>query len=69
MEQYNRSRVYGISGMRYEGKLGKCRHYSVRKLVGFLVLVEKSNNEENYNTLPYGRVIEGIGKHTIGLII
>ena len=46
--------------MRYEGKLGKCQHFIVRKSVGVLVLVGKSNKEKN-NILLYERVIEGVG--------
>ena len=61
MEQYNLNRVYGISCMRHEGKLGKCWHLNVRKSLGVLVLVGKSNKEEKYNILPYERVIEGLG--------
>ena len=47
--------------MRHEGKLWKCQHLIVRKSVGALVLVEKSNKEEKYNILLYERVIEGLG--------
>ena len=57
MEQYNWRRVYGISGMRHEGKLGKGRYYNVRKLVGVLVLVGKSNKEEKYTILLNERMI------------
>ena len=53
--------VNGISGMRHEGKLGKCQHLIVRKSVGVLELVGKSNKEEKYNILLYERVIEGVG--------
>ena len=47
--------------MRHEGKLGKCQHLIVRKSVGVLDLVGKSNKEEKYNILLYERVIEGVG--------
>ena len=61
MEQYNCRRVYGISSMRHEGKLGKCRHFNVIKFVGVLVLIGKSNKEEKYNILLYERVITSVG--------
>ena len=51
-------RVYGISGMRHEGKLGKCGHFIVRKSVGVLVLVGKSNKEENGQMEWSNRFIE-----------
>ena len=51
------NRVCGISCMRHEGKLGKCRYFNVRKSVGVLVLVGKSNKDEKYNILIYERVI------------
>ena len=48
--------------MRHEGKLGKCRHLNVRKSVGVLVLVGKSNKKEKYNILLCERMIEGVGE-------
>ena len=49
--------------MRHEGKLGKCQHLIVRKSVGVLELVGKSNKEEKYTIFIYERVIEGIGRN------
>ena len=47
--------------MRHEDKSRKCRHSKVRKLVDVLVLLGKSNREENYNILLHERVIEDVG--------
>ena len=47
--------------MIHEGKLGKYQHLIVRKSVGVLVLVGKSNKGDKYNILLYERVIEGVG--------